>query len=82
MNALSFPFPRVPVASNAASMVYADAHIGAAMDRLSEATAGLFGPRAALTDRERTVEAHMRAALVALAKARNLIGPLTVEKAS
>ncbi len=79
MNAL-FPFPRVPMGGQAADAVRADAHIGSAMDCLSEATGALYARRCALSSTEAKARDAMRDAMVALSHARNLISPLMVEK--
>jgi hypothetical protein len=79
VNAIAFPFPRMT--GGAAKAVCADAHIGAAMDTLSEATGALYARRCALTQHEAKVRDAMRDAMVALAHARNLIEPLMTEVA-
>ena len=78
MNAVTFPFPRAAFGV-AASAVHADAHIGTAMDELSDAAGALYDRRTVLSDRERRAEAAIRNAQVALAHARNLLSPLMKE---
>lgn len=80
MNAITFPFPRVPSTGTAASAVLVDANLGAAMDTLADAAGALFDRNGALSDRERRAEALMRNAMVAISHARNLIAPLMVER--
>ena len=87
MNALTFPRSLLPPANGdaaytAACAVHADSHIGAAMDALSDAVGAVCGQRRALTPAEHSALTGMRNAMVALSHARNLLAPLTVERAS
>lgn len=77
MNAM-FPFPR---RSPAADAVHADAHIGSAMDVLSDAAGAIYARRSSLTPTETQAMTAIRNALVAMAHARNLIEPLMTERA-
>jgi hypothetical protein len=80
VNAITFPFPRVPSAGTAAAAVHADAHMGVAIDKLGEATAALYERRCTLAPHEARARDAMRDAMVALAHARNLIEPLMTER--
>ena len=87
MNAI--PFPHIPLpapngdgAYTAVCATFADAHLGTAMDRLADATGALYERRCALTKHEAQARDAMRDALIAMAHARNLIAPLTKERAS
>lgn len=82
MNAIT-PFRAVydAAGARAACAVHADAHIGAAMNALSDAVGAIYATRRALTETEQRSVALMRNALVALSHARNLNEPLMVEVA-
>ncbi len=85
MNAITpIPLPMRGVSSasgaQAAAAVHADAHVGCAMDLLSDAVGAIYAQRRTLTEAEHRAVVAMRNAMVALSHARNLIAPLMVER--
>ena len=80
MNAIPIRLVRNEAGARAAAAVHADAHIGAAMDALSEAIGDVVGQRRALTDAEANTVMRMRVALVALSHARCLNEPNMMER--